>query len=281
MNANRCPLCGNGNADRFAMFFDGALKLYRCRVCGFVAQYPGPGIVSVGTDYEGFYDDPEQDSPTSGDTWVYSYRTAALRDIATRIRQYTGAGARLLDVGTGDGHFVAACVDQGLDAYGIEPSVAMTDFAERKLPGRVTRGFYCEEAYPPESFDAISFIQVVEHLEQPGALLAAAQRHLRPGGILAIEVPSLNAPHFLAYRVTGLKRFVQPPDGVIRTHVGYYSPATMRRLTTQAGFVEVATVTGRWSVKYKGLKQRLGRVLDPLANALGVGGILYLGRKVG
>jgi hypothetical protein len=125
----------------------------------------------------------------------------------------------------------------------------------------------------------ITFIQVVEHLLNPLEILEIVQYHLKPGGIIMIEVPSRFAPHFLAYKATGIKWFVKPPDGVIDCHVSYFSPRSMRHLTQLAGFSEQSLVTGRWKAKYRGLLRYVAVFTDPIMNALGIGGILYTGWK--
>jgi hypothetical protein len=66
---------------------------------------------------------------------------------------------------------------------------------------------------------------------------------------------------------------------VIREHVGYYAPASLLELTRRAGFEKISLTAGRWRFKYTGALRAAGYALDPLWNFLGVGGILYLGRK--
>jgi hypothetical protein len=97
--------------------------------------------------------------------------------------------------------------------------------------------------------------------------------------MVVIEVPSIHAPHFLAYRLTGIEWFVKPPTGVITTHQGYYRPRTLVTLVTGIGFSIVELTTGRWRVKYGGLISSMARLTDPLFDILRIGGILLIGRK--
>jgi SAM-dependent methyltransferase len=131
--------------------------------------------------------------------------------------------------------------------------------------------------FKPGSFDVVSFIQVVEHVPDPVGVLRSACSHLRPGGLVCIEVPSRYAPHFLLYQATRLRRLIEPPRGVIPQHVGYHHPASIRLAAKRAGFKEVSLTTGRWGVKYCGWKRLVGLAVDPLLNAASIGGILYLG----
>ncbi len=270
-----CGVCGEAKPDMFRIWFDGYVKLYKCRTCGFVAQYPGPGEFTVVTSYEDSY---SLDFVNKGHEFMYPQRRRALADICERVIAYRATGM-VLDVGCGDGHFLYLCSQKGLDCYGVEDSRALSSYASEKTGATIVRGRYSREMFPENSFDIISFIQVLEHIPNPASVLETAKYHLRDNGLLLIEVPSISSPHFLAYRWTGLKRFVKPPEGVIYSHVGYYTPKTLTTLTKQCGFREVSTITGRWQHKYTGLLGGVGKAIDPILNALRIGGVLYLGIK--
>jgi SAM-dependent methyltransferase len=271
-----CAVCGEDKPDAFRIYFDGYLKLYRCCSCSHVAQFPGPGGNMVIDNYDftfglGFVE--------KGWEFQYPYRQNGLTDIAKRALKVAGVGKRLLDVGGGDGHFIHCAEGLGFDCTGVEPSELLSEYAASKVRGRIVRGYYEKSLFPKESFDVITFIQVVEHLLDPLDVLKTAHYHLKPGGIIVVEVPSRLAPHFLAYQFTGVKWFVRPWDGVIRVHVSYFSPRSMRHLTRLAGFSEQSLVTGRWRAKYQGMLRHIAVITDPVMNAIGVGGILYIGWK--
>lgn len=268
-----CPVCEQDDRGRFKNYYDGGQKLYRCLNCGFVADYPGPGASTVILSYEeGPFEWGGVESP-----WLYPGRERALEDIADRILLGGGHG-KLLDVGCGDGHFLTICQRKGFDCHGVEDSKALAEHAAR-AGAQIVQGRYRSDMFEGSSFDVISFIQVIEHIPDPRSVIRIAHRHLRAGGILCIEVPSRTAPHFLLYQSSRIKWFIDPPRGVISNHVNYFHPASIRYLTQAEGFEEISLTTGRWAAKYSGWKRALGDVLDPLANFLGVGGILYLGSR--
>jgi SAM-dependent methyltransferase len=269
-----CRICGQDDSRRFKIYYDGELKLFRCLDCGFVAQYPGPGGSHVIESYEGYSVKVDGD----GQQWEYPERQGQLEDIADRIVAAGGSG-RLLDVGCGDGMFMTICQARGFEVAGNEEARAYVDHARATTGADVTLGRYAAEMYEPASFDVISMIQVVEHVPEPRPFLEIAHRHLRPGGLVVIEVPSRTAPHFLLYRATRRKRFVDGGKGVLEEHVGYHHPGSMRRVTSDAGFQEVKLTTGRWAPKYEGWKRRVGAAIDPVLDRAGIGGILYIGRK--
>ncbi len=270
-----CAICGENRPQMFTVWFDGYLKLYRCKVCGFVSQFPGPGSNTIVTDYKDSY---SLDFLKSGQEFMYPKRRDVLQNIVDHLLKYQANG-NILDVGCGDGHFLYLASKKGFNCFGVEGSEKLAQFASFKSGAKVTQGLYNKEMFPENSFNVISLIQVLEHIPTPVKVLEAVKYHLRPNGLLIIEIPSIRAPHFLAYRVTKVKKFVKPPTGVIYTHFGYYNPKSLSALTQQCGYKTEELITGRWQYKYTGYLRIIGRLLDPLLNGLKIGGILYFGRK--
>jgi 2-polyprenyl-3-methyl-5-hydroxy-6-metoxy-1,4-benzoquinol methylase len=93
-----------------------------------------------------------------------------------------------------------------------------------------------EEALPRlaiELFDAILIISVLEHLHDPLSVLEAAQRMLKPSGVLLINVPTWLGKTFLefsAFRL-GLSPKLEMDD-----HRMYYDKRDLWPLLVRAGF---------------------------------------------
>lgn len=271
-----CAVCGEIKPEKFKIYFDGYVKLYQCKRCFFVAQYPGPGINTIIKEYEDIY---SLDFLKSGKDFMYPERSKVFNDIAQRIKNIKGTNVKILDVGCGDGHFLYHAGKLGFECYGVEPSKVLADYASKKNNCNVIQANYNKTIFPENSFDVISFIQVIEHLEDPISVLEIAKYHLREDGLLVIEVPSLHAPHFLAYKFSKIKKFVKPPHGIIYSHFGYYCPSSLNYLTSICGFEKLSLITGRWQVKYTGILKFIALITDPIFNALKIGGILYFGIK--
>jgi SAM-dependent methyltransferase len=82
-------------------------------------------------------------------------------------------------------------------------------------------------------FDVVLLISVLEHLREPLGALEAAQRLLRPGGVLMVNVPTWRGKAFLefsAFRL-GLSPKVEMDD-----HKMYYDRRDLWPLLVKAGF---------------------------------------------
>ncbi len=264
-----CVICNESRPEMFKIYFDGYIKLFKCLNCGFIAQFPGPGRNTIVNEYENRYTLGFLDQ---GREFMYPNRKASFENIANILTKIK-SGGRLLDVGCGDGHFLHICAKKGLKCFGVEDSKILSSYATAKTDVPISQGQYHREMFSKNYFDIITFVQVIEHIRDPVTALETAKYHLKPDGILVIEVPSIWSPHFILYRFTGIKKFVRPPTGVIYSHFGYYSPKTLRVLTQKCGFLQRSLTTGNWQYKYA----NIFKIVDPLLNFLNIGGILYIG----
>ena len=272
--ARPCGLCGENDPAHFRIWFDDFVKLYKCQTCGFVEHHCGPGRPTVSYDYE------HRDLLwflERGQKFAHPEWRGLFEDTVARIRREVPSG-KLLDVGCGCGQFLSLCAEAGYEVYGVEDNAGRAEYSAEVSGAEVKRAQYSTDLYPENTFDVISFIQVLEHMLVPKETLEAARYHLKPGGLLLVEVPSIRAPHFLAYQMTRMKRFVLTGSGVQQWHIGYYDHRTLQRMIEESGFESGTIVTGRWGPKYDGALGLIGRIFDPVFNAARIGGLMYMGR---
>jgi ubiquinone/menaquinone biosynthesis C-methylase UbiE len=118
-----------------------------------------------------------------------------------KIRPLISREAKILDIGSGYGSFVLEAIHTGYDAYGIEiesfeHKVSKERAVEKSLnPERFTLGSALSLPYADESFDMVSFWNVLEHISDYKKAISEAQRVLRPGGSIFII-----APNYCAFR---------------------------------------------------------------------------------
>ncbi len=107
------------------------------------------------------------------------------------IRDFLGpcAGLDVAEVGSGGGHVLALFPAARLTA--IDVSSAYLEVARRRLAGydaRFVHGAVEELDRPP--FDRVICSEVLEHVGDPDAAVAAIARLLRPGGVAVITIPN-------------------------------------------------------------------------------------------
>lgn len=118
--------------------------------------------------------------------------------------------ARILDIGSGVGGFVTACLQLGYRACGVEPDrigtgglVTSIEIASRRVSANVF-AVAVGEALPfaEGTFDLVTLTQVVEHVADQMAVLREAARVVRPGGAIYVACPNylrFYEPHYKVF----------------------------------------------------------------------------------
>ena len=148
-----------------------------------------------------------------------------------RNLRFAGERPRLLDVGCGNGAFVGQMQALGWRAEGID--VDRRALAEGRAAGLPVREATIGDLDSEQGrFDAITLGHVIEHLHEPRESLAALRSLLRPGGMVWLATPNVEAT---GHRVFGPNwHALDPPR-----HVVVFSGAGLRRLLDAAGFDRV------------------------------------------
>jgi SAM-dependent methyltransferase len=86
----------------------------------------------------------------------------------------------------------------------------------------------------PESFDAILFISVLEHLEDPLPTLRGCRRWLRDDGVLFVNVPTWRGKEYLEFSAFKLGL---SPKSEMDDHKMYYDKRDLWPVLVKAGFL--------------------------------------------
>jgi SAM-dependent methyltransferase len=176
-------MCGSYRRYRFARLAAGDYA--RCRACGTVFADPRPADPVLVRRLDEFAPDPSTDTPAGLAALVDAERWKL--DIVTPVVR-PGRGVRLLDVGCGNGAFVAAAAAAGYAAEGhdLAPKVAAAAAARWSLP--VHTGPLADLA-AAGAYHVVTLWDTLEHAVSPPALVADVARLLAPGGAVVVLSP--------------------------------------------------------------------------------------------
>jgi len=150
-----------------------------------------------------------------------------------RVLKYLGPDTLVCDVGCGyEGTFLRAVRDKVKGCWGIDCKVG--PYSEGNLTlinGHIEKELPCESG----TFDFVTMLAVLEHLENPENVVAECGRILKDGGRLAMTVPSHAGKPVL--EVLARMKMVDPQ--LVAEHRRYWNKAELARLLKSAGFENI------------------------------------------
>lgn len=252
--------------DRLFSSPPGRWTLYACAACGGAYLDPRPSRSAIHRAYDNYFTHGERkdDDPARAVTgWDASFKQRILRqyirlrfgpsrdlrrnslglavflrprlrvafDSAMRSLPRPRVGHRLLDIGCGNGRFLAWARAAGWDCMGTEVDlVAATRARARGFD--VHLGEAAELIALGEKFHAVTISHVIEHVHDPIALLGAARLLLLPGGFVWIETPNIASHGHACFGHDW--RGLEPPR-----HLQLFHHELLEQLLIKAGFVDV------------------------------------------
>jgi 2-polyprenyl-3-methyl-5-hydroxy-6-metoxy-1,4-benzoquinol methylase len=228
-----CPLCGSPGAQASLLFEKLGMKIVSCAACGLTYSR---NVLTEAFDRQLYI---ESASQTSYQDLKRNEAYAALervkcRYIVQRLGDFLVAPGRLLDIGPGSGRLLEAAARAGWEALGIE---ANAQFAEacRERGMRVLEGFFPDVLPAGEQFDAITLLDVIEHLQEPLPLLRTAASRLAAGGVLVVQVPNVDS---LLVQLEGARN-----TNFCHGHWSHFNLKTLETLGRKAGLEPLALET--------------------------------------
>ena len=150
-------------------------------------------------------------------------------------------GARVLDVGCGEGAFSAALAEAGARPVAVDVSDEPLRRLRTRFPALTdVRRAADGEALPvgDDEVDAVWAGEVVEHVVDVGSFCAELRRVLRPGGPLILTTP--DHPRRLLVRFALRPAAFEEHFSPYADHLRFFTARTLRRVLADAGFGTVA-----------------------------------------
>lgn len=220
-----CNLCGGravgvlSNRSRSGK----PLRTVICRSCGLVWSDPRPH------DAKQFYEEEYRLSYKNAYSPRPKHVLRAGKVALSRfekIDRLLSEQKTVLDVGTGGGEFAYLLQSLGHRVSGVEPNRGYADYSIKEYGLAVQIGFVQDAVFPPESFDVVTIWHVLEHTEDPGAVLSLLRSWVKADGIVVVEVPNVEAT-------------CQAPSSTFHeAHLYNFNVMSLRRLARKHGLYE-------------------------------------------
>ena len=206
----------------------------RCRNCGLIYLCPRPKPDAIAAYYPDDYlpfRPAIEDEPRALMRWARRRKMIRRRELVEQFSERrTG---RILDVGCSTGLFLHEMDLGAWSVAGVELTASAAGYARDRFGIEVFEGMLEDADFAPASFDVITFWDVLEHVYAPSETLDLSASLLKPGGLVAINVPNWDS---LDRRLFGRQwQGYDPPR-----HLYVFTRSTLDRLLRQAGLEPVA-----------------------------------------
>ncbi len=232
-----CQICGGLRV--YYLFSTSGHRVVRCEDCGFVFLNPQPSDEELGRIYDADYFLGSESE--EGRRAASEVKHATGRVYLNEIRRYQGTGkGRLLEIGCGEGDFLALAEADGWEVSGIEYAPHAVERARKQLKqGTVFCGELEDADLAAGQFDLCVVSDVVANVRSPYKFLREIHRVLKPGGTLFMATPSTDSWSARLLRQDWMEFKTE--------HLSYFDRKTLQTALFKAGFGDVIVQPG-WKV---------------------------------
>lgn len=241
-------------------------KIVKCSNCGFHFTNPIPDANDIGA----YYKSEEYISHSSSKKGVINFLYNIVRNhtLKQKVKWLRNAkvGNKLLDVGSGTGHFLRTAKNNGFEGFGIEPDEDARTFAHKE---HHVRSCDQKELYnvDSKSIDVITMWHVLEHVYDLEKDVNEMKRILKESGKLFIAVPNLES-----YDANYYKQFWAAYD--VPRHLYHFRKVDVESFFLRMGFELEKVIPMRFdsyyvsmlSEKYKKRFKLFGFVIGFISN---------------
>lgn len=251
-----CIICGS--KEKRLLLKQGQWEIYACNPCGFGFLDPRPSREELSSLYGPKYFKEHYDMGLDPGSPEFR-KMLSLKTSHIRFFRNIKPRGRILDVGCGNGYFLAACREKGYDVQGLDVSNLAVRYNTETLGISTILGDLENVELPAKCFDIITMWHFLEHAPDPRTAIEKAKSWLKADGILVVDVPN--------YQGTDARKRGENWEGwQAPHHLWHFTRHTLAKLLQTHDFAVIRTKTYHSEV----IKETLGIVpfLKPFARLI-------------
>ncbi len=222
-----CPVCNELNWSK-------ALRIRRatlssCGGCGLLAT---TSHLAGGQSIDALYDVSAKERREYEADYLPS-RLASFRKLLPLLEGFR-ENSRLLEIGSGYGHFLNLACNNKWVAEGIEISTYASTVA-RDLGCNIHNIPLDQLDATDNSFDVVIMWDVIEHFEHPRQIVSACAKLLRKGGALVLKTPDARALTSLSGPIQKVYQQLVYPANTAE-HIFHFTPRVLEQMLRLFGF---------------------------------------------
>lgn len=241
---SHCPACYA--LERKLLFDFDKIRVHECLMCTHRFLDPCLSLEAMSSVYESNESLLDMNSFHAGyyDYGDLSVPSKTKRDFEVAISLITKyipdpASKKVLDVGYGNGFFLAVARKAGWSVDGIDTSRENVTIAKEKFGLNLQSGDFLRDVPNEAAYDVISFWDILEHLAEPGVMLRKASAVMRPGGLILAGLPDDESllRYFAAflYNCSGRRFRMGLKKVYFWEHVSYFNSRSLQALFKRHG----------------------------------------------
>ena len=203
-------------------------QVVKCRRCGLVYNNPRLTPEELASFYSCKY----------FESYYLPNRQKAIEDAEVKLQEIESlvGNGRVLDVGCGLGCFLAAAKKREWETVGVEISPYASEYASKEFGLTILNNDLMEADFSKESFDVVTFWNVLGHVVDPIGLIIEANRILRKNGLIVIQVTHRH--RFLLKTAFWASKLIEDTKGILHVPVQifHFTPDLMSQLLKEAQF---------------------------------------------